>query len=144
MGSLREVITSDAIVLELAKRGRTVKHVHFVDDLDALRKIPVDLPASYEKYLGMPLCDVPAPDNSDRSYGEYFLKDLTDVMDYLGIEVNVVRSHEKYRSGFFVPAIEMSLDNVIEIKNLLETISQRKLDDNWSPIQVMENGKLKE
>src|SRR3954465_2333476 len=73
-GHLRELMTADAILLELKRRGREAKHVHFVDDLDALRKIPVNVPDVFSQYPGMPLCDVPAPDNSDATYADYFLK----------------------------------------------------------------------
>ena len=64
IGHLREIIICDAILLELRKRGREAKHIHFVDDLDALRKIPVNIPAAYEKYLGQSLSDIPAPNSS--------------------------------------------------------------------------------
>jgi lysyl-tRNA synthetase class 1 len=101
------------------------------------------VPADFDKYLGMPLCDVPAPDGSDQSYADYFLAQLERATAALGVEVTFVRAHEKYRSGFFVPAIERSLERVPAARRALETISNRKLDDNWSPIQVMENGRLK-
>jgi lysyl-tRNA synthetase class 1 len=142
-GHLREVITCDAIVLALTKVGRTAKHVHFIDDLDALRKIPVNIPTEYEKYLGMSLCDIPAPDGSDKSYADFFLDDFANSMKILGINAEFIHSHEKYRAGFFVGAIEITLDNLKQAKGYLEDISQRKLDENWSPIQVSEDGRLK-
>ena len=40
LGHMRELMTSDAILLELRRRGRRARHVQFVDDLDALRKVP--------------------------------------------------------------------------------------------------------
>lgn len=143
LGHMREFLTSDAIVLELQRRGRHARHIYFVDDLDALRKIPVDIPPEFEKYLGVPLCDVPAPDGSDQSYADYFLSQLQRATASLGVEVEFVRAHEKYRSGVFVPAIERSLERIQEARQALETISGRKLDEHWSPIQVMENGRLK-
>src|SRR3972149_6490209 len=51
IGHLREVIICDALLLELKKRGRLARHIHFVDDLDALRKIPLNVPFVHEKYL---------------------------------------------------------------------------------------------
>src|SRR4051794_30809153 len=87
LGHLRELVTADGILLELQRRGRKAKHIYFSDDLDALRKIPVKIPASYEKHLGQALCDVPAPDNSKKSYADYFLQDLIDACKILGIEV---------------------------------------------------------
>jgi len=74
MGYLREIITCDAIKLELERRDRQVRHVHFVDDLDGFRKVPSNLSDDYKKYLGQPLCDMPAPDGSDISYADYCLK----------------------------------------------------------------------
>lgn len=143
VGHLRELITCDAIVLELTRRGHAAKHIHFVDDLDGLRKVPVNVPAEYDKYLGYPLCDIPAPDGSGGSYGDYFLKNFMRSVKELGVEAEIHYSHEKYRSGFFTPAIERSLDSIESVKSSLEAISHRKLDDHWSPIQILEDGRLK-
>lgn len=143
LGHMREFVTSDAIMLELRRRGRQARHIYFADDMDALRKIPADVPAEYEKYLGTPLCDTPAPDGSDQSYAGFFLAQLERATTSLGVEVTFVRAHEKYRSGFFVPAIERSLDRIAEARKALETISGRQLPEEWTPIQVMENGRLK-
>lgn len=142
-GHMREPITADAVRLELKRRGRQAKLIYFVDDLDALRKIPVDVPADFEQYLGYPICDVPAPDGSDGSYADHFLQGLIDATNVLGIEIEFIRSHEKYRSGFMVPAIERALEHIPEARQALETISGRQLDEHWTPIQVLENGRLK-
>src|SRR5262249_19722514 len=99
--------------------------------------------ADFAQHLGKPLCDTPAPDGSERSYADFFLSQLQRATAALGIEVEFVRAHEKYRSGFYVPAIERSLAHIQEARQALETISQRKLDANWTPIQVLENGRLK-
>lgn len=142
-GHMRELVICDAILVEVQRRGRQAKHIYYTDDLDGLRKIPVNIPESYEKYLGQPLCDIPAPDGSDRSYADQFIQGLMDASKALNIDVEFVRSHEKYRSGFFVEAIEKSLDKADEIRKILETISGHKLGDEWSPIQVNEGGYLK-
>jgi lysyl-tRNA synthetase class 1 len=143
IGHMREFVTADAVMLELRRRGREARHIYFVDDLDALRKIPIDVPADFEQYFGVPLCDVPAPDGSKQSYADFFISQLQRATAALGIEVEFVRAHEKYRSGFYVPAIERSLEHIAEARRALEVISQRKLDENWTPIQVMEDGRLK-
>ena len=143
LGHMRELVTPDAIVLELRRRGRTARHIHYVDDLDALRKIPVNVPADYEQHLGKPICDVPAPDGSDRSYADYFLQGLIDASKTLGIDVEFIHSHERYRNGFMVPAIERALEHTAEARKALQTVSGRELDENWTPIQILENGRLK-
>lgn len=143
IGHMRELVIADAILLELRRRDREAKHIYFVDDLDNLRKIPINVPADFEKYLGYPICDVPAPDGSDQSYADYFLQTLVDGCAALNIDVEFIRSHLKYREGFFVPAIERSLEHISEARKALETVAGRQLDDNWSPIQVLEDKRLK-
>jgi lysyl-tRNA synthetase, class I len=142
-GHMRELVICDAILLELKKRGKQARHVYFCDDLDALRKIPANVPESHQEYLGMPLCDVPAPDGSKASYADYFLSGLEKACKGLSIDVEFIRSHTKYRSGFFVPAIERALERLDMARSTLEEISNRKLPKEWSPIQVMEDGRLK-
>lgn len=143
IGHMRELVTADAILLELRRRGRQARHIYFVDDLDNFRKVPGNVPADFDKYLGYPICDIPAPDSSDQSYADYFLQTLVDGCAALGIDVQFIRSHEKYRSGFFIPAIERSLARIDVARQALETLAGRQLDDNWSPIQVLEGGRLK-
>lgn len=143
VGTLREVLTADAILLGLKKRGRSAKHIHIVDDLDVLRKIPAGLPTEFEKYLGKSLCDVPAPDGSGQSYADYYFGDFESNVKTLGIDMEIVRSYEKYREGFFVPAIEKALSKLSDARSSLESISGRKLGDEWSPVQVNEDGYLK-
>ena len=133
LGTLREVLTAEVILRELKRRGKQVRHFHVVDDLDVFRKVPVDVPGDFSKYLGKPLCDVPAPDGSEASYADYFLGDLLVTAKGLHLEMEIIRSHEKYREGFFVPTIETALGQLDTIKKILEDISGRKLDEQWSP-----------
>jgi lysyl-tRNA synthetase class 1 len=63
--------------------------------------------------------------------------------DSLGIDVEFIRSHKKYRDGFFVEAIEKSLEDAPKISKILEEVSGHKLGDTYSPIQVMEGEYLK-
>lgn len=143
MGYLREILICDAILLELRERGYKARHIHFVDDQDGFRKVPANLPSEYEKYLGMPLCDMPAPDGSDQSYADYALADFLSSVKKLGVDFEPIRSHERYRAGFFVPAIERVLGSIDAVKQVLEDVAGRKLADDWSPIQVNEDGYLK-
>src|ERR1700712_3977205 len=101
VGTLREVLTADAVMLILRRRGREAKHVHIVDDLDPLRKIPAGVPVEFEKYFGMSLIDAPAPDGKATSWADYYFKDFQKSVKRLGLDMEVVRSHKKYRTGFF-------------------------------------------
>jgi lysyl-tRNA synthetase class 1 len=144
VGTLREVLTADAIMLGLRARGRDSRHIHVVDDLDPLRKIPAGVGAEFEKYFGMPLCEVPAPDGkAASSWADYYFKDFAKSLKLLGLDMEVMRSHKKYRTGFFIPAIEKVLDNIDKAREVITKVSGRQLDENWSPIQIKEGGYLK-
>jgi lysyl-tRNA synthetase class 1 len=142
-GHLRELVICDAILLELQKRNRQARHIYFVDDLDALRKVPSNVPEDYKQHLGKPLCDVPAPDGTSQSYADLFIQGLVEACEGLGVEVEFIRSHQQYRAGYFVPAIERCLEHIEKARRTLEEVSNRKLPPEWSPIQVMEEGRLK-
>ncbi|MDO8592127.1 MAG: lysine--tRNA ligase [bacterium] len=143
VGTLREVLTADAVLIELKRRGRKAHHLHFVDDHDRFRKVPSGVPVEFEKYIGRPLCDMPSPDPKYKSYADYYWSDFKDNIKKLGLEVEVVITSEKYRDGTFVEAIEIALSKIDEIKKILDEVSGRKLEDAWSPIQVIEDGYLK-
>lgn len=61
----------------------------------------------------------------------------------MGLILEPMRSSQKYDEGFFVPAIERTLERIDTIRRILRDVSGRELDENWSPIQVVENGYLK-
>ncbi len=143
VGTLREVLTCDAVLLELKRRGRQARHIHYVDDLDPLRKIPVNVPEGFEKYLGQPYCDVPAPDASDQSYADFFLNDFLGAAKELRMVMDVIRSHKKYRAGDMTEVIEQALTHVDDIRRIIEEVSGRQLEKDWAPIQIMEDQYLK-
>ncbi len=143
LGTLREVLTAEIILVELQRRGRQARHLHIVDDLDVFRKVPVNIPAEFEKYLGKPLCDVPSPAPGSASYADYFLGDLLEAAQKLDLQMEVVRAHQSYRSGKMVPVIETALQHVDVIKQVLAEVSGRQLEENWSPIQIVEDGYIK-
>ncbi|HSX18321.1 MAG TPA: lysine--tRNA ligase [Candidatus Saccharimonadales bacterium] len=143
VGTLREVLTCDAVLLELRRRGRKARHIHYVDDLDPFRKVPVNVSEDFKKYLGRPYCDVPAPDGSDQSYANFFLNDFLGAAQKLHMDMEVIRSHEKYRSGAMTGVIEKSLLAVGEIRLIIEEVSGRKLEEDWAPVQIMEGEYLK-
>ena len=75
LGTLREILTAEVVMLELKRRGRAARHLHIVDDHDVFRKVPAGLPETYEQYLGKPLCEVPSP-AGEGSYADYYLNDM--------------------------------------------------------------------
>jgi lysyl-tRNA synthetase class 1 len=143
LGTLREVLTAEVIARELERRGRQSRHIHVVDDHDVFRKVPSGISEEFEKHLGKPLFEVPAPDGSNRSYADYFLADLLSVSDKMDLRMEIVRSQQNYERGMFTEAIERTLDKISVVRRIIEQVSGRKIDQQWSPIQVNEEGYLK-
>lgn len=137
VGHLREVLSADAVTIGLRKAGRNATHLHFVDDSDAFRKVPANVPDDFSQYLGMPVYLVPAPDRSDKSYADYYFDEFRESMDRLGVDMQIMRSHELYQGGKFEDAIVSVLTKLDDAKRIIAEVSGRQLPDEWVPVQIL-------
>lgn len=146
IGHLREIITTDAIVWSLRRLNRKAIHLHFVDDMDALRKIPVGISADFNKYLGQPVYLIPDPWGCHDSYSMHFFARFRKFAIKIGIDIDDIRfSHKEYGKGKFTSVIEKSLESIPKIKKIIYEISGRKLNLDWAPIQILsDNNRLDE
>ncbi len=136
VGALRGVILHDCIARALHDRTVAVEYLYGYDDYD-----PFDgLPAGREDlapYLGMPLCNVPSPDQGTApSFARYYADEFTRVFTRLGARPRVYWTSEMYRAGTFDDAIRVALDHAQEIIELDRAISgSRKAERH--PVQVI-------
>lgn len=142
IGHFREVLTADGLATAIKNRGRDVRHIHFVDNFDPLRKRYEFLPEEYEQYVGWPICLVPAPDGSDKSYATYFSEEFQKRAQEMGIEMEVVYSYEdQYKNGKMTPMIESAVARGKEIREIFKRVANRDLADDWMPIQILSDKK---
>jgi len=142
IGHFREVLMADGLAWGLKQRGRTVRHIHFVDNFDPLRKRYSFLPEEYEQYVGWPICLIPAPDGSDKSYATYFSEEFQARAREMGIEMEVVYSYEdQYQNGKMVPMIEAAVAKGKEIREIFKRVANRDLPEDWMPIQILSDNK---
>jgi lysyl-tRNA synthetase class 1 len=139
IGHMREVLTVDALLRGLKQRGRQAKHLMVLDDMDALRKVPANVDAKFEEYLGMPVYLVPAPDGSDRSYADFFFDEFHEAATHQGVEATVLKMSQEYANGNFTDAITKVLNNPEKIRNIIEEISHRQLKKDWVPVQIIDD-----
>ncbi len=146
IGHFREVLTADGLAWGIRERGRMARHVHFVDNFDPLRKRYDFLPEEYEKYVGWPICLVPSPDGSDKSYATYFSEEFQKRSKEMGIDMEVVYSYEdQYKNGKMVPMIEAAVEHGKEIRSIFKSVANRDLSEDWMPIQILsDNNSLTE
>src|SRR3989338_956003 len=71
IGSFGDVLRQYAIKLALEDVGKKSELIAYSDDRDGLRKIPSGFDASLEKYIGVPVTDIPDPFRCHSSYGEH-------------------------------------------------------------------------
>jgi len=143
IGHYPEVLSADMIMNGLRQRGRQAKHIHVVDNLDPLRKRYSFLPEEYEQYVGQPICLIPSP-HGDGTYADHFFGEFFKYVEMMNLDVEVVRSYEDlYSTGKMTQQIETVLEKIDEVKQIFKETSNRDLDDDWAPVQVMgEDGKF--
>ena len=118
------------------KKGGKAEFIYIADDYDHLRKVYPYLPKTYEKYVGMPISEIPCPCGKHKSYADHYLFAFLDSLKELGINPKVYRANEMYKSGMYKEAIQTALDNTDEIRKIIEKISKRQLPKNWLPFNV--------
>ena len=145
VGHAREILTADAVYRGLKQAGRAVRHLHFVDDIEALRKRYPYLPESYELEAGKPLYKIPAPDGKSKSYADQFFAEYLKSSKLLGVEMEVFRTSELYSKGVFTEMISLAMSKRDQIVEILLHVSGRELESDWQPIQILDesSGSLK-
>ena len=136
IGNMREVLTTEAVYRALKDRSGDAELIYIGDTFDALRRVYPFLPESYEKYVGMPLSDIPCPCGEHESYAHHFLSPFLQSLEELGVKPKVYLAHELYREGKFSEGIKVAMDNADKIRKILSEISKRNLPETWMPISV--------
>lgn len=138
VGSLRGVVLHDAIVRALAERDVPVAFRYGIEDLD-----PMDTQAyltgdAMERYMGVPLCAVPAPEGSaEANYARHFARLFLDTFANLGIRPSLYWMSESYGSGRMDPYIAKALDRAATVLEIYATVSTVRHPPDWLPVHVM-------
>lgn len=137
VGNMREILTGDMIYRSLKKFGAKARLIYIGDTIDPLRKLYPFLDKSYEKYIGMPLSEIPCPCGKHNSYAWHFLQPFLDALKKLGIEQQTLLTHEMYKEGRYKESAKIVLEKSVKIKEILERISKRQLPKNWMPYNTI-------
>lgn len=148
IGHFREILTADALAWGINQvPGRKAIHKHVVDNFDPLRKRYSFLPESYEQYVGWPICLVPDPFDDCRdqhkTYAEHFYQEFKGHAEKMGVFPDeIIRSYEDlYQSGKMADAIEKSVDQAAKVREIFAEVSNRKLAEDWLPLQLLSKNK---
>ena len=138
VGSLRGVLIHDAIFRSLKRRKIPVRYLFGVDDYDPVDEIPAGEDEHFKKYLGMPLCNVPAPPGSTANdMADHFIQEFFDVFNELGVKTETYRMRDIYRSGKFNEAIDIILRHKDTVRKVYKEVSKAERPESWYPFQVI-------
>lgn len=138
VGALRGVLIHDAVFRVLKEMKVPVRYLYGVDDYDPVDEIPAGQDEHFEKYLGMPLCQVPPPPGSDASdMAQHFISEFLQVFKDLDVEAEIYRMRDIYRSGQFNEAIDRILSHAHVVREVYRKVSGSERPDDWYPFQVV-------
>ena len=134
VGSLRGVVLHDCVARALRDRGRPARFLYGFDDYDPMDGRPAGVPEEFDRYLGVPLSEIPAPAGDATSYARHFGLGFAGVFHRLGADPEIYWTSEMYKSGAFNEAIRIALDRAEELIGIDREISgSRKAERH--PIQ---------
>ncbi len=136
VGSLRGVVLHDCVARGLQEQGRGFRFLYGFDDYDPMDSRPITVPAEFDRYLGMPLSEVPSPDGRATSFGHYFGLAFVDVFTKLGARPHVYWTSEMYKTGEFNEAIRVALDRAEDLIQIDREISGSQKAERH-PVQIV-------
>ncbi|MFQ5531265.1 MAG: lysine--tRNA ligase [Candidatus Nanoarchaeia archaeon] len=138
IGNFREVITVDLVVRALSDKGKKARFIYSWDDYDRFRKVPVNISKSYEKYIGMPLSEVPSPfpNEKELSYAEHFEKEFEKSLEKVGIKPEFIRQSKMSKQCKYAKLINHAIKNKNEIKKILDEHRKEPLPKDWIPLTI--------
>jgi lysyl-tRNA synthetase class 1 len=139
VGSLRGVVLHDAIVRALRDAGLETRFLYGVDDLDPMDAQALLTPDAVERYMGVPLARVPAPEGSSAaSYARHFVGELfMGTFAGLGIRPEIYWMSDLYAAGTMDPFIRTALDRADVVRALYLRVSHVERPAGWLPVAVI-------
>jgi lysyl-tRNA synthetase, class I len=143
IGHFREIMTAEALAWAVRQRGRTVRHLHVVDNFDPLRTWYDFLPPTKKDYAGWPVALVEDPfGDCHNSYADHFFEEFEKYLKPMGLEPEIIRSYEDlYLPNHMTTYIETVLEHLQKsdlIRKTFSELSNRSLPADWTPVQLLD------
>jgi len=136
IGNFREIITTDLVVKALEDKGKKVRFIYSWDDFDRFRKVPKNVSKEYEKYIGMPLSDIPSPFEKGKSYAQHFEKELEEQLKKVGIKPEFIYQNKINKNCKYAKLIKLAVEKRKDIMDILNKYRREPLNENWWPVVV--------
>jgi lysyl-tRNA synthetase class 1 len=135
-GNFREIITTDFVVKALKNRGEDVRFIYSWDDYDRFRKVPSNVPDEFEKYIGLPLSEVPDPEGCHDSYADHFEARLEEELEGMHMDIEFIRQSEMFQKGEYADLIKKAMNNREEVKEILDEYRKEPKEEPYFPLRV--------
>ena len=115
--------------------GQPTRLVAFSDDMDGLRKVPLNLPQPemLAQHLGKPLHAIPDPFGESDSYSGYMNDKLKKFLDAYEFDYEFQSSRQAYAEGHFDEGLGVLLEKVEEVRALILPTLRPENREGWSP-----------
>ena len=115
--------------------GHPTRLVAFSDDMDGLRRVPLNVPQPemLARHLGKPLCAIPDPYGQCDSYSGYMNDRLRRFLDAYGFDYELQSAREAYARGDFDEGLLILLERVESVLALIRPTLGPERRDAWSP-----------
>jgi len=136
VGTFGEVARTTFVRRALAELSDVpTRLIAFSDDMDGLRKVPLNVPnrEMLEPHLGRPLSSIPDPFGETGSYSAYMNRKLEEFLAAFQFEVDFRSSTAMYRGGVFDEALLRVLHHADEIAGIVAPTLGQELRADWSP-----------
>ena len=138
VGSMRGVAIHGVVAEALTDKNIANVFMYEFNDFDPMDDIPGYLPhEQFEKYLGVPLKNIPSPDGKAKSFAEYFADDFKSVIVDSGFTPEFYWGSDLYLSGRMNDAIREALRGAEIIRRVYKEVSGSQRDDSWLPINMI-------
>ena len=109
--------------------------IAFSDDMDGLRKVPVNVPNKelLTQHLGKPLTQVPDPFGTHKSFGEHNNARLRVFLDTFGFDYEFLSSTECYQSGRFDKTLLLMLSRFDKVMEIMLPSLREERAQSYSP-----------
>src|SRR5208282_3173174 len=112
-----------------------IRLIAFSDDMDALRKVPDNVPHKemLAQHLGKPLTKVPDPFGTHASFAEHNNARLRAFLDQFGFDYEFISSTACYTSGRFDAALLKVLERFDAVMNIMLPSLREERAETYSP-----------
>src|SRR5215510_12512100 len=115
--------------------GWPTQLIAFSDDVDGLRKVPLNMPhrEMLTEHLGKPLYQIPDPFGVEESFSAYMNRKLQEMLNAYGFDYRFQSSNEAYQRGDFDEGLGIILRKVDEVRTIIVPTLGEEKQEEWSP-----------